>query len=51
MWLANPRTRSIAEHVAGREQVVTYGPDDEITLDAIAPGFRARVGSFFPALR
>lgn len=48
VWLANPTIRSIIEYVAGRPEPMRYGPDDEITLDAVAPGFRARVGSRFP---
>lgn len=48
VWLVHPRRRNIREYLAGRSEFTTYSEDAVITLDAIAPGFSARVGSFFP---
>lgn len=49
VWLVNPENRTVRAYEAGKLEVLTYPETEEITLDAIAPGFRARVGDFFPA--
>lgn len=48
VWLANPLLRTIREYRPGRAEFLTYQAEDAITLDAIAPGFSAAVGSLFP---
>jgi Uma2 family endonuclease len=48
VWLVHPKRRTIREYLAGRTEFTTYTAEVDITLDAIAPGFSARVGSFFP---
>ena len=48
VWLVHPRRRTIREYVAGRGEFLTYSEDAVITLDVIAPGFSAKVSSFFP---
>ncbi|MFI5266953.1 MAG: Uma2 family endonuclease [Chloroflexota bacterium] len=48
VWFADYRDESVREHVAGEVDYRIYHGDAEITLDAIAPGFRCRVSEFFP---
>jgi len=49
VWLADPETRTVKAYEAGKPEYTVYSGEDVITLDAIAPGFAARVSSFFPA--
>ena len=49
VWLVNPRERAVRVFEAGNSDVIMYSGDEEITLDRIAPGFRAPVSSFFPS--
>jgi hypothetical protein len=44
----NPEERTVRVYAAGRSEILTYTGDAEITLDRVAPGFRAPVSSFFP---
>ena len=48
IWFADLRTRTVREYLPGSDEVRIFHAEDEITLDAIAPGFRCRVGEFFP---
>ncbi|MBV8084585.1 MAG: hypothetical protein JO247_07195 [Chloroflexi bacterium] len=47
--LVSPETRTIRAFYAERDDVEVYSGDAEITLDALAPGFRASIAGFFPA--
>jgi Uma2 family endonuclease len=49
VWLVNHEVRTVRAYEAGRRDFTTYSGDGEITLDAIAPGFRSPVSAFFPA--
>lgn len=48
VWLVNPQNRTVRVFAAGSDEVRVYSEDAEITLDQIAPGFRAPVSAFFP---
>jgi Uma2 family endonuclease len=48
VWLLDPRNRTVRAFEAGSSEVIIYSGDEEITLDRIAPGFRAPISSFFP---
>ncbi|HLG70412.1 MAG TPA: Uma2 family endonuclease [Chloroflexota bacterium] len=48
VWLVHPKRKTVREYIAGRSEFTTYSGDAEITLDVIAPGFRAKISSFFP---
>jgi len=48
VWLVNPRDHTVRAYEARKSDYVVYSGDAEITLDTIAPGFRANVSSFFP---
>ncbi len=48
VWLVNPEDRTVRVYEAGKSEFAIYSGDAEITLDQIAPGFRAKVSSFFP---
>ena len=48
VWLLNPDNRTVREYEPGRPDFRIYTGDAEITLDQIAPGFRAPISSFFP---
>src|SRR5262249_22182080 len=50
VWLANPDSRTVRVFEAGRDEVTTYSGDAEITLDALAPGFRVSIDRFFPVI-
>ena len=49
VWLVHPKKRNIREYLVGRGEFTTYTEDSIITLDAIAPGFSAKVSAFFPS--
>lgn len=48
VWLVNPETRTVRVFESGSDEVRVYSGDAEITLDQLAPGFRAPVSAFFP---
>ncbi len=48
VWIANPNTRTITIYPRGSRPMFRTA-DDEITADAVLPGFRCKVGDFFPA--
>lgn len=48
VWLADPVRKTVRAYEAGKAEYKVYSGDAEITLDAVAPGFRASVSSFFP---
>jgi Uma2 family endonuclease len=49
VWFVDHRDRSVREHLRDEPEYRVYKGDAEITLDAIAPGFRCPVSQFFPA--
>ena len=49
VWLVNPEARTVRAFYAARDDVEVYSGDAEITLDALAPGFRSSIAGFFPA--
>jgi Uma2 family endonuclease len=48
VWLVDPERRTVRAYEPGKREFTIYSVEDEIALDAIAPGFRAPVSSFFP---
>ncbi|HVA23211.1 MAG TPA: Uma2 family endonuclease, partial [Chloroflexota bacterium] len=48
VWLVDPVTRTVRVYRPGSSDIVVHTEDSDIALDAIAPGFSARVSSFFP---
>jgi len=48
VWFVDYRDHSVREHLSNQAEYRVYRGDAEITLDAIAPGFRCRVSEFFP---
>jgi Uma2 family endonuclease len=48
VWLVDPESRAVRVYEAGAGEYAIYPADSAITLEAIAPGFSAPVGSFFP---
>lgn len=49
VWLVDPEVRTLRAYETGKREFTTYAGDNEITLNMIAPGFRAPVSVFFPA--
>ena len=47
VWVVFPSTRQLQVCRRG-EPGITYGSDDEVAVDDILPGFRARVADLFP---
>ena len=48
IWVADPKARTITVHpLKGRPAIFT--DDDEMTADAVLPGFHCKVRDFFPA--
>lgn len=47
VWVAHPKARTITVHQPGQRPVV-FTAEDEITADSVLPGFRCKVGEFFP---
>lgn len=48
--IANPLTRTVQVHRPGRP-IDKFGPNDELTIEDILPGFRCSVASLFPSPR
>src|SRR5436309_813285 len=48
VWLVNPENRTVRVFEAGSDEVRVYSGDAEVTLDQLAPGFRAPISAFFP---
>jgi Uma2 family endonuclease len=48
VWLVDPDARTIRVYEPNRDDYAVYSADADIDLDRIAPGFSARVASFFP---
>jgi len=48
VWLVDPDKRTIRVYEVDQPRFRIYSGDSEITLDQIAPGFRAPISSFFP---
>ena len=48
VWLVNPDNRTVRVFEAGSDEVRVYSGDAEVTLDQLAPGFRAPISAFFP---
>jgi len=48
VWLVNPRNRTVRVFEAGTDEVALHSGDAKITLDQLAPGFRASISAFFP---
>jgi len=48
VWFLDLRTRTVREYLPNQLEYRVYSTEAEITLDAIAPGFRCRVSEFFP---
>ena len=46
VWVVDPPTRTVTVY-RSREQIVTLGPDDELTGDDVVPGFRLPVAEIF----
>ena len=46
--LVDPRAQTVRAYEAGSQTYSEYSGNAELTLDAIAPGFKARVSAFFP---
>jgi Uma2 family endonuclease len=51
VWLVNPQNRTLRVYEAGKAEFTTYPETEEVTLDAIAPGFRARVSRHRASVR
>ena len=48
IWVADPKARTITFHpLKGRPAIFTE--DDEVTAEAVLPGFRCKVRDFFPS--
>jgi Uma2 family endonuclease len=47
VWVASPKSRSIAVYAPGRSEV-HLGPTDELTGEVVIPGFRVPVSELFP---
>ncbi|HEU0166557.1 MAG TPA: Uma2 family endonuclease [Chloroflexota bacterium] len=47
VWIVNPGDKTVREYIAGGDEYRVYSGDAEITLDAIAPGFRCPISEFF----
>jgi Uma2 family endonuclease len=48
VWLVDPDNRTVRVYERGASEHSIYPADNEMTLDAIAPGFSVTVSSFFP---
>jgi Uma2 family endonuclease len=48
VWLADPKARTITVYPRGIPPVL-YSADDDLTAEEVLPGFRCKVGDFFPA--
>jgi Uma2 family endonuclease len=48
VWLADPKARTITVYPHGIPPVL-YSADHELTAEGVLPGFRCKVGDFFPA--
>lgn len=48
VWLVDYDSKTVRAYEPGKTEYTVYSSDDTINLDAIAAGFSARVGSFFP---
>jgi Uma2 family endonuclease len=47
VWVADPESRTVTVHAQGSRPMILTS-EDEITAEAALPGFRCRVGDFFP---
>ena len=47
VWVADPKARTITVYPLGGRPVIHTG-DDELTAEAVLPGFRCKVADFFP---
>ena len=50
VWLADPKARAVTVYPLNGRPVI-HTADDELTAEAVLPGFRCRVGDFFPTPR
>jgi Uma2 family endonuclease len=48
VWLVDPDSQTVRAYEPNRDEYAVYSAETKINLDRIAPGFSARVGSFFP---
>ena len=48
VWVADPKARTVMVYPRGGRPVF-YSADDELTAEAVLPGFRCKVSDFFPA--
>lgn len=49
VWLVDTEAKTVRAYEAFRSDYGVYSGDAEINLDAVAPGFEAKISSFFPA--
>ncbi|HWE02083.1 MAG TPA: Uma2 family endonuclease [Tepidisphaeraceae bacterium] len=47
VWLADPKARTVTVYPRNGRPVI-HTADDELTAEAVLPGFRCKVGDFFP---
>jgi Uma2 family endonuclease len=50
VWVADPKARTVTVYPNGGRPVI-HTADDELTAEAVLPGFRCKVGEFFPISR
>ena len=48
IWVADPNARTVTVYPRGSRPMI-YTVDDELTAEAVLPGFRCKVADFFPA--
>jgi Uma2 family endonuclease len=48
VWWIDPDARTVRIYEPNRDDYAVYSAEADINLDRIAPGFSARVASFFP---
>jgi Uma2 family endonuclease len=48
IWVADPKAKTVTVY-SGGDRPVVYRADDELTAENVLPGFRCKVGDFFPA--
>jgi Uma2 family endonuclease len=47
VWVADPKARTVTVYPLNGRPVI-YTADDELSAEAVLPGFRCKVGDFFP---
>jgi Uma2 family endonuclease len=47
VWVADPKAKTVTVYPRGGRPMI-YTADDELTAEAVLPGFRCKVGDFFP---